>query len=341
MEYKDYYKILGVPRGADDKAIKTAYRRLARRYHPDVNKGSADRFKEISEAYEVLSDPEKRRRYDALGADWQDFASARSGAGGARVTVEGADAGDFSEFFRTIFADLGGGRGWGRVRDFRRQGGVSVDFGAAGSFGAPAETAAGQDAELGLEITLEEAFAGARKTIAVSLDEPCGLCKGSGTQGRQPCAQCRGRGWQRVQRHLEVKIPAGVETGQRIRVGGEGAAGLGGGRRGDLYLTITVAPHPRFERRGADLHVDLPVPAADAALGTEVAVPTLRGQVSMKIPPETSSGRSFRLPGYGMPRLRGGSGDQYVRVQLTVPTGLSAREKQLFEELRRLRGTSR
>ena len=344
MEFKDYYKILGVERGADDKAIKTAYRKLARRYHPDVNKGNADRFKEINEAYEVLSDPEKRQRYDTLGSDWKQGPPPSRGG----VTVESGDLGDFSEFFRSIFGDLGAGRGWGRVRDFRRGGGgVTVDMGTPlGDFGAeagagagPRESAPRQDAELALEISLEDAFAGARKTISVSLEEPCSTCGGSGSQGRQPCPKCRGTGWQQGQRRLDVKIPAGVDTGQRVRIAGEGPRGMGGAAGGDLYLNITVAPHARFERKQADLYVDLPVAAPDAALGAEVSVPTLKGQVSMKIPAETSSGRTFRLPGYGMPKLRGtGSGDQYVRVQVTIPSGLAAREKELYGELQRLRG---
>ena len=345
MEYKDYYKILGVDRGADDKAVKTAYRKLARKYHPDVNKGNADRFKEINEAYDVLSDPEKRQRYDALGADWNQYTGAPPS--GSRVTVETGDLGDFSEFFRSIFGDLGAGRGWGRVRDFRRGGsGVTVDVGPFGGFGddvgagvPPREGAPRQDAEMPLDLTLEEAFAGTRKTINAAVEEPCATCGGSGSQGRQPCPKCRGTGWQRSQRHLDVKIPAGIDTGQRVRVAGEGPRGMGGGPGGDLYLVITVAPHPRFERKQGDLYVDLPVSAPDAALGAEVSVPTLRGQVSMKIPPETSGGRTFRLPGYGMPRLRGtGSGDQYVRVQVTIPSGLGPREKELYGELQRLRG---
>ena len=155
---------------------------------------------------------------------------------------------------------------------------------------------------------------------------------------RKPCTQCRGGGWSRGRRNLEVKIPAGVATGSRVRVSGEGQGGAGGGRRGDLYLKVTVPSDPRFERKGDDLHSTLQVPAHDGALGAEVSVPTLKGQVSMKIPPETSSGRTFRLPGYGMPRLKGGgAGDQFVQVQLTIPTGLSPRERELHQELKNLR----
>jgi DnaJ-class molecular chaperone len=339
MEFKDYYKILGVSKGADDKAIKAAYRRLARKHHPDVSKGSGERFKEISEAYTVLSDPEKRRRYDALGPDWERYAQAgaRSPFEGQEVRFGRGDLGGFSDFFRTIFGDLAGGRrpGGGGFTEF--------EFGELGDLGSgewrPSGVAAdkGSDVEAGIELTLEEAFHGVRKTISLDLDEPCGACGGAGHVNRRPCARCHGTGWAKGTRRLDVRIPAGVDTGSRVRVAAEGAGGSGGGRRGDLYLRVTVRPDPRFERKGDDLFVDLPVPVADAALGAEVSVPTLKGQVSMRIPPETSSGKTFRLRGYGMPRLKGGgAGDQYVRVQVTIPARLGPREKELFQELRRL-----
>jgi DnaJ-class molecular chaperone len=341
MQYKDYYKILSVAKNADDKAIKAAYRRLARKYHPDVNKGQSDRFKEINEAYTVLSDPEKRKRYDTLGPDWERYARAGAGGGG-RSPFEGqgvrfetsGDVGGFSDFFRTIFGDLiGGARGRGGFTEaeFRDLGDLGGAEWSGGGFGA----GKGSDVEAAMELTLEEAFRGTRKTIALELDEPCKACGGAGHVDRQPCSQCRGTGWAKGRRHLDVKIPAGVDTGSRVRVAGEGArAGRG---RGDLYLRVTVTPDPRFERKGDDLYVDLPVSVVDAALGAEISVPTLKGQVSMKVPAETSSGRLFRLPGYGMPHLKGGgAGDQYVRVQISIPAPLSPREKELFQELRRL-----
>jgi molecular chaperone DnaJ/curved DNA-binding protein len=340
MEYRDYYKILGVERNADDKAVKTAYRRLARKHHPDVSKGSAARFQEISEAYEVLSDPAKRKRYDTLGPDWHRSAETGAGAGspaeGAEVHFRhGGDPRGVSDFFRTIFGDLG--RGGGRVRDTRRGGLRDLEFTDLGDLGGDLEAERGGDAEAAIDLSLEEAFHGARKTISLELDEPCGACGGAGHVNRRPCGQCRGSGWAKGRRHLEVKIPAGVDTGARIRVSGEGPRGSGG-RRANLYLRVAVRPHERFERKGDDLYVDLPVPFVDAALGAEVQVPTLKGQVSMKIPPETSGGRNFRLPGYGMPHLKGGGGgDQYVRVQVTVPTGLGPREKELLMELKLLR----
>lgn len=341
MEYKDYYKTLGVDRGADEKAIKTAYRRLARKYHPDVNRGHAERFKEISEAYTVLSDPEKRKRYDTLGPDWERYAQAGAGARSpfegrnVRFTQHG-DLGGFSDFFRTIFGDLGGGSG--RFEQ-SRAGHAEFDLSDLGDLGVAfgGSPGRGSDVEAGIELTLEEAFHGTRKTISLELDEPCPDCGGAGNVNRRPCARCRGGGWTKAGRHLDVKIPGGVDTGARVRVAAEGAGGARGGR-GDLYLRVTVTPHPHFERKGDDLYVDLPLSVADAALGAEVSVPTLKGQVSMKIPPETSSGKTFRLPGYGMPHLKGGgAGDQYVRVQVVVPTGLSGREKELFQELKKRR----
>ncbi len=353
MEYKDYYKTLGVERTADDKAIKTAYRRLARKHHPDVNKGNAERFKEINEAYAVLSDPEKRQRYDTLGPDWERYAQAGATAGGrspfegrpyagqpfggqgGRFTQQG-DPSAFSDFFRTIFADLGGfrrGEPGGGATEYEFS-----DLGDLGGFGAAAGR--GSDVEAGIQLTLEEAFQGTRKAISLDLDEPCPECGGSGNVNRRPCPRCHGGGWTKTTRNLDVKIPAGVETGSRVRVAAEGPGGGSGKKddRGDLYLRVTVAPHPRFERKGDDLHTDLALPVTVAALGGEVSVPTLKGSVSMKIPPETSSGKTFRLPGYGMPHLKGGgAGDEYVRVQIVMPTGLGPREKELFQELKKLR----
>jgi DnaJ-class molecular chaperone len=307
MEFKDYYKTLGIERTADDKAVKTAYRRLARKHHPDVNKGKADRFKEISEAYTVLGDPEKRKRYDTLGPDWERFAQAGAGAGrspfegrpggrpggqNVRFTQEG-DAGGFSDFFRTIFSDLGGFR-----RGQAGAGATEYEFSDLGDLGGGfGPVSRGSDVEAALELTLEEAFQGAKKAISLELDEPCPQCGGSGNVDRRPCPRCRGGGWTKATRNLEVKIPAGVDTGSRVRMASEGIGGGSGERasRGDLYLRV-------------------------------------------KIPAETSSGKTFRLPGYGMPRLKGGgAGDQFVRAQITMPTGLGPREKELFQELKKLR----
>ena len=347
VSYKDYYQILGVPKTADAKAIKSAYRKLARKYHPDQNpgnKGAADRFKEINEANEVLSDPEKRQRYDTLGPDWERYAEAGPGGYGAqgggpggagfRVHVDqSGDLGDFSEFFRTIFGDLGA-RGRRRGSPFE-----GAEFEEQGPFRSSGRGRRGGDLETEVEISLDEAYSGTRRTVEFQELEPCGTCGGTGRQGKAACPTCGGSGRVSHASRVEVKIPAGVRDGSRVRAAGEGAAGAGGGARGDLYLRVHVMPHPMFERREDDLHVELPIAVWEGALGAEVEVPTLRGKVSMKIPPETSSGRTFRLPGYGMPHLKGGKGDQYVRVRIVAPTGLSARERALFEELRTLRST--
>jgi len=332
VDFKDYYRILGVDRKADDKTIKSAYRRLARKHHPDVAKGkdSGDRFKEINEAYEVLSDPEKRRRYDSLGPDWQRYTQAPpSGPGGGFRVEYGGDiggAGDFSDFFRTIFGDMGGRGGGPRGEGIRLE-----DLLQGG------HRARGGDVQAGIEISLDEAFHGARKTFAMDIEEPCAICHGSGHVKRQPCTACGGGGWQQARRQVDVKIPAGVKSDQRVRVSGEGAGGAGA--RGDLYLTVTVAAHPFFERKGDDIHLTLPVTAPEAALGTTIEVPTLRGKVSMKIPPATSSGRTFRLPGYGMPRLKGGggAGDQLVAVRIVMPSDVTPDERELYEKLNALR----
>jgi DnaJ-class molecular chaperone len=339
VEYRDYYKILGVDRKADDKTIKSAYRKLARKYHPDVAKGKDDRFKEVAEAYEVLSDPEKRRRYDTLGPDWQRYTQAPPGGtpgGGFRVEHFGDGGGDFSDFFRTIFSDLGGGAGGGwQTRGRGRGPGFHVEdmFGDAPRGGR----ARGSDVQAAVEISLEEAFSGARKSFTLESQDPCPACRGAGNVGGTSCETCGGGGWVRAQRQLDVRIPAGVRTGQRVRVSGEGGGGTTG-TRGDLYLEVTVAPHPQFERKGDDIHLELPITAPEAALGTSVEVPTLKGKVSMKIPPATSSGRTFRLRGYGMPKPKGaGAGDELVKVKVVLPSSLTDAEIELYQKLKALR----
>jgi curved DNA-binding protein len=304
MEYKDYYKILGVPRGATAKEIKTAYRRLARKFHPDMNPGNRDaeaRFKEISEAYDVLSDPEKRRRYEQLGANWAAYQSsgvppwgAWGGGKGVHVDIGGSGAegfGGFSEFFRTFFGGMGG---WQRGES----GGFEDIF--AGSQHA--------DLEQGVELTLMEALRGTTRTL-------------------------RGGSSRRV----EVKIPPGVRDGSRVRVPGEGRSSRG--RAGDLYLRVRVRRDDRFERQGDDLTTSVKVLLTTAVLGGETEVATLDGQrVNMKIPAGTPAGRVFRLRGHGMPKLesRGQRGDLLARVDIVIPANLSRRQKELFEELRKL-----
>ena len=335
VEYRDYYKILGVDRKADDKTIKSAYRKLARKYHPDVakGKGTVDKFKELAEAYEVLSDQEKRRRYDTLGPDWQRYAQAPPGGpGGGFRTENREEAGDFSDFFRTIFSDAGprAGGARGRGPGFR----VEDLFGD----GARGARGRGGDVQAAVEISLDEAFHGTRKAFTLEGQEPCPACHGAGHVNGTPCEACGGNGSQRTQRQLDVRIPAGVRTGQRVRVAGEGGGGAGAASRGDLYLEITVAAHPFFDRKGDDLQLELPITAPEAALGATIEVPTLKGKVSMKIPPATASGRTFRLRGYGMPKPKsGGAGDELVKVKIVMPSSLTDAETELYQKLRDLR----
>jgi DnaJ-class molecular chaperone len=244
--------------------------------------------------------------------------------------VEYADLGDFSEFFRTIFGDRG-------PRAGARPGpGGQVDVEDwLGGFTGGRHAARGQDVQANVAITLEEAYSGTRKSFEFDVEEPCPTCHGSGNVSGKPCATCHGSGWQRGRHEVEVKIPAGVRTGQKVRVSGQGAGG------GDLYLAVAVAAHREFERRGDDIHLTVPITAPEAALGVTLETSTLRGKVSMKIPPGTSSGRTFRLPGYGMPKLKGGGhGHQLVTVRIVMPADLRPEERELYEKLKALRGDS-
>lgn len=283
MAFKDYYEILGVDRNATDAEIKKAYRKLARQYHPDINPGNKAaeaRFKEINEAYEVLSDNEKRAKYDRFGRDWQRYQDV--------TDFGGFGAGDFADIFETLF---GGGRGVRSSVTYRTR---------------------GQDVEQAVDITLEEAFSGTQRTL----------------QLQSPNGQIRS---------LMVRIPPGVDTGSRVRITGEGAPGMGGGPRGDLYLVISVAPHPRFERRGDDLYVRAPVDLFTMLLGGEVKVPAMGGRtVTLKVPAGTQNGKVMRISGQGMPRLRESQsrGDMYVTLEVSLPTHLSPQERALFEQLR-------
>lgn len=326
MAKKDYYSILNIKRDATEREIKQAFRKLARKYHPDVNptdKSSEAKFKEVNEAYEVLSDKEKRQKYDKYGDQWQyadQFAQAGyqhppygdfSKDGGTAFHFSEGDAGTFEELLRSFHS------GTTRRRTRPRH---------------------GQDIEYPMEVTLEEAFHGSSRTVSIQTEEACSSCQGSGLIQNLPCSVCRGAGVVPSIKRLEVKIPPGVRDGSRVRLAGKGGPGYAGGASGDLYLVVSVKPHHQFERKGDDLYVEVGVPLAVAVLGGEVQVPSLKEKLALKIPPETQNGRSFRLTGKGMPRLGNSHrGDLFIKVNVMLPTNLSDEERELFRQLGKLR----
>ncbi len=358
MAKRDYYEVLGVPRNASEREIKRVYRKLARKYHPDVNPGDKEaeaKFKEVTEAYEVLSDPAKRRQYDQFGH--QPFASA---------TAEGPDAGfgfDFGPF--TEFSQ----RGFGGIGDIFSD----IFGGRQGSTTAPQR---GQDLHYSIDLDFEDAIRGLSTEITLQKHAHCESCQGSGSaagstpqscpdcggSGRRqmrrgilnmaascprcqgsgrvvlsPCRSCGGRGLVYRTERLKVKIPPGVDTGSRIRLAGMGEPGKRGGPAGDLYVTTRVDAHPLFERKGDNIYCTIPITITEAALGARVEVPTVDGIATMGIPTGTSSGRVFRLREKGVPHLKGsGRGDQYVTVKVVVPQDLDDRSQQLLRELARL-----
>jgi len=366
MAAKDYYETLGVPKTATADEIKKAYRRLARKHHPDAG-GSEDKFKEIGEAYEVLSDAEKRTQYDQFGAYYggnvpsggpggAGWPGGAPGPGGYTYTTN-VDLGDLGDLFGSMF---GGGM--------------------PGAAGAKRQTSAqrGGDLTYELPISFEEALTGVSTKVEVQRSEVCPTCKGSGAapgtspvtcavchgsghiaQGQgmfsfsrpcprcggtgtvieTPCAACRGKGRVVRTKPLTVQIPPGVTDGGKIRFKGKGEPGIGGGPSGDLYVITRIKPHPYFTREGADILLELPVTPAEAALGAQIEVPTVSGRVKLKIAPGTQDGKVFKLPGKGAPRLKGsGTGDMKVRVKLVVPTELSAEQKELLKRFASSRG---
>jgi curved DNA-binding protein len=319
MEFKDYYQTLGLSKTASGKEIKQAYRKLARKFHPDLNPGdkaSETRFKEINEAYEVLGDPEKRKKYDELGANWRQYEQAQqagqspfgdvrwstggAGTGGYRAVDEEqlrsmfGDENPFSEFFQAFFG-----------------GGPSTERRTRGARGARAH--AGRDIEDEIELSLEDAMRGATRRLAIK------------QEGHT--------------RTVDVRIPAGVSDGSRVRVAGEGEHGAAGGRAGDLYLRVRLVPNPRFERRGRDLHTQVTIPVTTAVLGGEAEVPTLGERpLRLKIPAMTQNGQVFRLKGHGMPALGkpADRGDLYAAVSVTLPRKLTEEQRRHYEELAKL-----
>ena len=360
MAKRDYYEVLGLSRGASDDDIKRAYRQKAKELHPDRNKddpGAETRFKEVGEAYEALKDPDKKAAYDRFGHAAFD-GSMGNGGGGARPGAGGfgPGQGDFASAFSDVFDDLFG--------DF---------MGGARGGGGRQRAARGADLRYNLRVTLEEAFSGLQKSIKVSSAATCDACEGTGAEGgaqpttcptcsgmgkvraqqgfftvertcptcggigqivKNPCKACNGQGRVQKERALSVNIPAGVETGTRIRLSGEGEAGMRGGPTGDLYIFIEVAPHEIFEREEANLFCRVPVSMTRAALGGDIEVPTIDGGRSrVKTPAGSQSGRQMRLRGKGMPALRGGMrGDMFIELAVETPVNLTSRQKELLRE---------
>jgi len=326
IKYKDYYEILGLKRDASAKEIKNAYRKLARKYHPDVNpdnKEAEEKFKEINEANEVLGDPGKKTKYDQLGPNWQAGTEFRPPPGWEGVNVRMGDFGDFagmggfSDFFSTLFGQAqGGGFSQRTARRSRKVRGADVD------------------AEL--TISLEDAYNGGKHSITLQKGEICPNCGGTTIVDKRSCSACNGRGMTVKPRRLDIKIPAGVKDGSRIRLAGQGETGFGGGPAGDLYLHIKLKPHPYFTVLDHDVQVELPLMPWEAIMGTEMEVSTLKGYVKMKIPPGTQSGQRLRLKGLGLSKKGGERGDQYVKIKIVVPKTVSEQERDLYEKLAQL-----
>ena len=349
MSNRDYYEVLGVAKDADENSIKRAYRKLAMKYHPDRNpddEKAAENFREVTEAYEVLTDEGKRSRYDQYGhagvdEQMQDF----WGRGGAQDSHAFRDFGDM---FGDVFGDMFGGRGGGRATrgaDLRYNLTITLEEAASGrevELNIPrhesCDTCNGSGAKPGSnpvpcntcgghgQVQMQQGFFAVRRT--------CPTCHGAGKRIESPCTSCGGAGRTKVNKKLKVKVPVGVYEGAQVRVIGEGEAGEHGTPSGDLYIVISLKPHKIFERDGADLYCTMPVTFPQAALGAEVDAPTLEGKIKIKIPAGTEGGRVFRLRGHGVPDVRTGSqkGDLYVRVQIAVPKKMSARQQQLLRE---------
>jgi DnaJ-class molecular chaperone len=352
MEFRDYYKTLGVERGASEAEIKAAYRKLARKHHPDLNPNNKDaeaRFKQINEAYQVLSDPAKRKKYDELGADWErgtteeemmrryGFGGASPG-GGYGPGGGGDGGGGFSDFFENFFGGLGGG--------FTGRGaGGRVPSGFAG-YGFTEEPPRGRDIDAEVEVALRDAMRGARMRIELDAEDGCTNCGGTGVIAReerrgktrvvraaQPCPVCHGRGTILARRSLEVTIPPGVVDGTRMRLKGQGGKGPRPELNGDLFLTVRLRPDRVFNVSGRDLRCELPVWDYEAALGAEITVPTLDGRLSLKIPSGSQTGRVMRLRGRGLPgRGKEAAGDLLYELKVLAPTDMTDDERKLMQE---------
>jgi curved DNA-binding protein len=329
VEFKDYYQTLGVPRTASADDIRKAFRKLARLHHPDVakdKKNAEEKFKEINEANEVLGDPEKRKKYDALGADWKQGPRPQPGRAGGRAytqqrgPAEGAEGFEFggtgfSDFFEQFFGGRGGAAG------------------QRGGFRGAEASEKGGDVEADLMVTLEEAMRGGVRPITLRRNTRCPQCGGAGILRDRACPTCGGTGQVSKTESYQLKIPANVRDGQRLRIAGQGEPGVAGGPKGDLYLRVRMASHPDFRVVGNDLYHDVDLAPWEAALGMSVAVPTLNGPVSIKIPPGTQNGQRLRVRARGLVGRDSEKGDLYVVARIQMPKQLSERERELWEQL--------
>ena len=338
-QLKDHYQTLGVSRNANQKELQAAFRKLARKYHPDANKddpSAEEQFKNINEAYEVLSDEKDRKLYDRYGDEWRAYRDA--GFTGDEPRAQ-SRPGSQPPFYRTYqsgsagSADRGDDAMFGSIFDSmfsRSAGGAETNF--------RRRPAKGADLEQPIDVSFDEAFRGTERRFDIQSPETCPTCHGEGLVRGAICPRCDGSGSIMRARTIEVTIPAGVTSGQRIRVKGQGGPSSTGGPPGDVFLIVNVLPDPRFERIGANLRVNIEVPLVDAVLGGEVRVPTPTGRVALTIPPETQNGRVFRLRNQGMPKVKskGERGDLLATVQVVLPESLSDEERELFRRLRDL-----
>jgi molecular chaperone DnaJ len=363
---RDYYEILGLKKGSSVDEVKAAYKKLAKKYHPDLNKddGAEEKFKELLEAYQVLSDPQKKSNYDQFGHAAEGF----QGFQGFR----GAGSRGFDFDFGDIFGAFGGGDQFGFGDMFRQA------FGR----GARAGPTKGANLRIDLNLSFEEAVFGTEKTVAITRVEECKACKGKGGSGEEDCSECRatgvvrhtrrtafgmfstqttcpkcggegkvlkkvckkceGKGRVRGRKEIKIKVPAGISSGNHLRLHGQGNAGVRGGPAGDLFVVVFVEPHEVFKRDGADLFAELPISFAEAALGTKLDVPTLKGEAVIKVPAFTQTGTIFRLKGKGVKKLNeSGFGDEYIKVIVQTPKKMGSKQKKLFEELAKQEKTAK
>jgi curved DNA-binding protein len=333
VKYKDYYETLGVQRSSSQDEIRKAYRKLARKYHPDRNPGdksAEEHFKDIQEAYAVLSDPEKRQQYDRLGSGWQQGADFTPPPGWSGTRVEFGNAADFQD----IFGDFGGFSDFFQSLFGGRGRAASSQSAQSGSRVWRSQPARGADVESEIELSLEELHKGTRPTVVLRTTEVCPDCQGKGVRRMSRCSRCQGTGELTTRKRLTVRIPPGMRDGSVLRLSGKGGRQRPDGPAGDLYLRIRMKPHPLFEVVGQDdLQIEVPITPWEGALGAKVPVTTLDGSVEVTLPPGTEGGARLRLRGQGMNRRDGSRGDLYVRVRIAVPAQLSPEEEELFRQL--------